>query len=163
MKDDCVVKVFSFPKRHCLLATQGPFIKPTLKDRFLMNTVLETVKIVHGTLIQPARSVGQSEMLMLYMTNGPKRSFLHFLTPSPILPKCLNYFKLFSNSNSSQMPLERDWLLDECLKVDECLLLMSITCSASKSESHLILCVFVVRSRLNRAQTPCEAYDFARQ
>ena len=33
-----------------------------------MNTVLETVKIVHGTLIQTARSVGRLEILVLYMT-----------------------------------------------------------------------------------------------
>jgi hypothetical protein len=86
VKDDCTVKVFSFPKRHCLLATQGPFIRPTLKDRFLMNTILETVKIVHGTLIQPVRNIGQSEILMLYMT-------------SPLLSKLLkrlNYFLLES-------------------------------------------------------------------
>jgi hypothetical protein len=82
---------FSFPKRHCLLATQGPFIRPTLKDRFLLKTILETVKIVHGTLIPPARSVERSKILMLYMTNG---SFLPPLLPK--LLKKLNYFLLES-------------------------------------------------------------------
>ena len=55
-----------------------------------MNTILETVKIVHETLIQPVRSVGRSKILMLYMTNG---SFLPHL---PKLLKKLNYFLLES-------------------------------------------------------------------